>query len=102
MAIPRSKGKVNFAEEIKQLKKYLYSESNEDAKRPLLYPFFKKLNPDKFKIESDACGADVYLEGQIIVEAKSHYSDWLDGFYQALHYHKKHGLVYSVVVGYCP
>lgn len=57
MAIPRSKGKVNFAEEIKQLKKYLYSESNEDAKRPLLYPFFKKLNPDKFKIESDACGA---------------------------------------------
>lgn len=99
MAIPsRSKGKVNFAEEIKQLKKYLYSESNEDAKRPLLYPFFKKLNPDKFKIESDACGADVYIEGQIIVEAKSHYSDWLDGFYQALHYHKKHGLVYSVVV----
>jgi hypothetical protein len=98
MAIPRSKGKVNFAEEIKQLKKYLYSDSNEDAKRPLLYPFFKKLNPDKFKIESDACGADVYLEGQIIVEAKSHYSDWLDGFYQALHYHKKHGLVYSVVV----
>lgn len=98
MAIPRSKGKATFSEEIKQLKKYLYSESNEDAKRPLLYPFFKKLNPDKFKIESDACGADVYIEGQIIVEAKSHYSDWLDGFYQALHYHKKHGLVYSVVV----
>jgi hypothetical protein len=99
MAIPsRSKGKATFTEEIKQLKKYLYSESNEDAKRPLLYPFFKKLNPDKFKIESDACGADVYIEGQIIVEAKSHYSDWLDGFYQALHYHKKHGLVYSVVV----
>jgi len=99
MAIPsRSKGKSIFTEEIKQLKKYLYSDSNEDAKRPLLYPFFKKLNPDKFKIESDACGADVYIEGQIIVEAKSHYSDWLDGFYQALHYHKKHGLVYSVVV----
>jgi hypothetical protein len=98
MAIPRPKVKSAFTEEIKQLKKYLYSESNEDAKRPLLYPFFKKLNPDKFKIESDACGADVYIEGQIIVEAKSHYSDWLDGFYQALHYHKKHGLVYSVVV----
>jgi hypothetical protein len=99
MAIPsRSKGKSIFTEEIKQLKKYLYSESNEDAKRPLLYPFFQKLNKDKFRIESDACGADVYIEGQIIVEAKTHYSDWLDGFYQALHYHKKHGLVYSIMV----
>jgi len=99
MSIPsRSKSKTIFNEEIKQLKKYLYSESNEDAKRPLLYPFFQKLNKEKFKIESDACGADVYIEGQIIVEAKSHYSDWLDGFYQALHYHKKHGLIYSVVV----
>ena len=78
--------------------KYILSDSNEDAKRPLLYPFFRKLNKEKFKIESDACGADVYIEGQIIVEAKSNYSDWLDGFYQALHYHKKHGLVYSVMV----
>ncbi len=94
----RSKSKVTFTEEIKQLKNYLYSESNEDAKRPLLYPLFQKLYRDKFKIESDACGADVYIEGQIIVEAKTHYSDWLDGFYQALHYHKKHGLVYSVIV----
>ena len=99
MAIPSwSKGNPNFAGEIKQLKKYLYSESNENAKRPLLYPFFRKLNKEKFKIESDACGADVYIEGQIIVKAKSHYSDWFDGFYQPLHYHKKHGLVYSVVV----
>lgn len=93
-----SKGRITFTEEIKQLKKYLYSDSNEDAKRPLLYPFFKKLNPDKFKIESDACNADAYIEGQIIVEAKTDYSDWLEGFYQALHYHKKHGLVYSIVV----
>ena len=99
MAIPsRSKSKVTFTEEIKDFKKYLYSESNEDAKRPLLYPLFKKLYKERFKIESDACGADVYIEGQIIVEAKTHYSDWLDGFYQALHYHKKHGLVYSVIV----
>lgn len=96
--LSHSKGRITFTEEIKQLKKYLYSDSNEDAKRPLLYPFFKKLNPDKFKIESDACNADAYIEGQIIVEAKTDYSDWLEGFYQALHYHKKHGLMYSIVV----
>jgi hypothetical protein len=85
-------------EELKKLKEYLTSESNEDAKRPLLYPLFQRLFKDKFKIESDACGADVYIEGQIIVESKTSYSDWLEGFYQALHYHKKHGLVYSIVV----
>ena len=39
--LSHSKGRVTFTEEIKQLKKYLYSDSNEDAKRPLLYPFFK-------------------------------------------------------------
>ena len=92
------KTNVNFDEERKLLIKYILSDSNEDAKRPLLYPFFRKLNKEKFKIESDACGADVYIEGQIIVEAKSNYSGWLDGFYQALHYHKKHGLVYSLMV----
>jgi hypothetical protein len=92
------KSNVNFDEERKLLIKYILSDSNEDAKRPLLYPFFRKLNKEKFKIESEACGADVYIEGQIIVEAKSNYSDWLDGFYQALHYYKKHGLVYSVMM----
>lgn len=96
--LSHSKGRVTFTEEIKQLKKYLYSDSNEDAKRHLLFPFFQKLNRDKFKSESDACGADVYVEGQIIVEAKTDYSDWLEGFYQALHYQKKFGLVYSVIV----
>jgi len=90
--------RVTYNEELKQFKEYLKSESNEDAKRPLLYPLFQKLNKEKFKIESDACGADVYIEGQIIVESKTNYSDWLEGFYQALHYHKRHGLVYSIVV----
>lgn len=90
--------KVIYTEELKKFKEYLKSESNEDAKRPLIYPLFQKLNKEKFKIESDACGADVYIEGQLIVECKTSYSDWLEGFYQALHYHKKHGLVYSIVV----
>lgn len=88
----------SFIEEKKLFQKFLYSESNEDAKRHLLYPLFQKLNKEKFKIESDACGADVYIEGQIIVESKTTHSQWLEGFYQALHYHKKHGLAYSIIV----
>jgi hypothetical protein len=54
--------KVTYTEELRKLKEYLISDSNEDAKRPLLYPLFQKLNKEKFKIESDACGADVYIE----------------------------------------
>ena len=92
------KNKTEVWEDRKQITEYLLSESSEDARRPLLYPFFQRLNREKFKTESDAHGADVYIEGQIIVESKTHYSDWLEGFFQALHYHKKHCLVYSVVV----
>lgn len=87
-----------FFSELKQLKEYIKSDSNEDAKRPLLYPLFKKLYKDKFKIESDANNADIYIEGTLIVEAKSNYSDWLAGFYQALHYQKKFGLAYSAII----
>ncbi len=87
-----------YFNELKQLKEYIKSDSNEDAKRPLLYPLFKKLYKDKFKIESDANNADIYIEGTLIVEAKSDYSDWLAGFYQALHYQKKFGLAYSTII----
>lgn len=90
--------KVTFHDELKQLKQYLLSDSNEDAKRPLLYPIFKKLFKEKFRIESDAFGADGYVEGKIILESKTDYSDWLEGFYQALHYQKRYGLVYSMMV----
>jgi hypothetical protein len=90
--------KVTFHDELKQLKQYLLSDSNEDAKRPLLYPIFKKLFKEKFRIESDAYGADGYVEGKIILESKTDYSDWLEGFYQALHYQKRYGLVYSMMV----
>ena len=89
---------ISYFDELKKLKGYFKSESNEDAKRPLLYPLFKKLFGDKFKIESDACGADVYIDGKIIVEAKTDSTDWLEGFYQALHYHKKFGLTYSMII----
>jgi len=89
---------ITYTDELKKLKEYLKSDSNEDAKRPLLYPIFKKLFGDKVKIESDACGADVYVEGKIIVEAKTNSNDWLEAFYQAIHYHKKFGLAYTRLI----
>ena len=90
--------KRTYSSELEDLKNYLKSDSNEDAKRPLLYPLFKKLFGDQFKIESDAHGADVYVAGQLIVESKSSFSQWLSGFFQALHYHKKFGLAYTAII----
>ena len=90
--------KQTYYEELKQIKEYIKSDSSEDAKRPLLYPLFSKLFKDKFKIESDAQGADGYVEGKLIIESKSKFNQWLDGFYQALHYHKKFGLVYDTIL----
>ena len=92
--------KPTYDKELRDLQKYIESNANEDAKRPLLYPLFTKLYKDKFKIESDknTHGADGYVEGLIIVEAKTNFSQWLDGFYQALHYKKKFGLSYSTII----
>ncbi len=67
-----------YAEELTQLREYLQSEDNEDAKRPLLYPLFNKLFRDKFKIESNANGADVYVDGKLIIESKTSYPQWLE------------------------
>lgn len=87
-----------ISDELELFKKYLRSTDNEDARRPLLYPLFKKLFADKMKIESAACGADVYIDGQLIVEAKTDFAQWLVGFYQALHYQRKYGLGYHTVM----
>jgi hypothetical protein len=89
-----------FEEELRSLQKYIESNENEDAKRQLLYPLFTKLFKDKFSIESgkNTHGADGYVEGQIIIEAKTNYTQWLDGFYQALHYKKKFGLSYNSIM----
>ena len=89
---------TKITDELELFKKYFRSADNEDARRPLLYPLFKKLFGDKMKIESAACGADVYIDGQLIVEAKSDFAQWLEGFYQALHYQKKYGLGYHTVM----
>ena len=90
--------KSSTGEELQKFTEYLRSESNEDAKRADLFPLFKKLFKDKLKSESDAHGADVYVEGKLIVECKSSESQWLEGFYQALHYQKKYGLAYNTVI----
>lgn len=86
------------AVELEDLRQYLRSDLNEDAKRPLLYPLFRKLFKDKFKIESNAYGADVYVEGRLIVEAKTEAKQWDEGFFQALHYRKKYGLTYNTII----
>lgn len=91
---------TTFDQELRSLQKYIESNENEDAKRQLLYPLFTKLFKDKFSIESgkNTHGADGYVEGQLIVEAKTNHTQWLEGFYQALHYKKKFGLSYNSIM----
>lgn len=90
--------KQNFGEELEKFKEYLKSESSEKSRQHNLYPLFQKLFKDKFKIENDAQGADIYVEGALIVESKSTFPQWLEGFYQALHYQRKFGLSYNTVI----
>lgn len=87
--------KVSEAALVEQ---YLRSESSEKARQHLLYPFLHQLYPGKLKIEGDAKGADAYIEGKLIVESKTNHSQWLEGFYQALHYQRKFGLSYNTIM----
>jgi len=82
--------------ELNQLKEYLLNPGTERAKDYLVFPLLKKLFGSKFKKESDAAGADAYVEGKLLVELKSNYEDYLKGFYQALHYAKL-GLTFSAI-----
>ncbi len=88
--------KQNYTNEIAQLLEYLTSGSSEKAKDHLVFPLFKKIFGKKFRKETDACGADIYIEGQLVVELKTNINNYLQGFYQALHYEKK-GLSFSAV-----
>jgi len=87
-----------YGPELDKFKQYLRSESVENARRALLYPLFQKLFKDRFKIENDAKGADVYIDGQLIVESKTEYKQWLEGLFQALHYHRKFGLGFHTIM----
>ena len=90
--------KTEFGFEIDKFREYIKSDSVENARRALLYPLFQKLFKDKFKIENDAEGADVYIVGQLIVECKTDFKQWLDGLFQALHYHRKGGLGFHTIM----
>lgn len=87
-----------YTQELDKFRQYLKSGSVENARRALLYPLFQKQFKDKFKIENDAAGADVYIVGQLIVESKTEFKQWLAGLFQALHYHRKHGLAFHTVM----
>ena len=79
-----------MSKEIADLLKYAKSEASEKANDHLIFPLFKKVfSKDVFKKESEASGADIYIEGRIIVELKTNHDDWCSGFFQALHYQKK-------------
>ena len=74
--------------ELKQFEKYLLDPGTENAKDHLVFPLFQKLFPGKLKKQSDAEGADIYIEGKLLVELKSDADDFIAGFYQGLHYAK--------------
>ena len=82
--------------ELKQFEKYLLDPGTENAKDHLVFPLFQKIFPGKLKKQSDAEGADIYIEGKLLVELKTDADDVFDGFYQGLHYSKK-GLAFSAV-----
>ena len=82
--------------ELKQFEKYLLDPGSENAKDHLVFPLFQKLFPGKLKKQSDAEGADIYIEGKLLVELKSDADDVIAGFYQGLHYSKS-GLAFSAV-----
>ncbi len=88
--------KESYQNELDQFRDYLLNPGGEKAKDYLTFPLFKKLFGIKFKKESNAEGADIYVEGKLLVELKSGLDDWRKGFYQALHYAKK-GLSFSAV-----
>jgi hypothetical protein len=79
---------------IENLKEYLLSEKPEEQKRHIIYRYFEDLFKEKFHEEKNK--ADIYIDGQLLVETKSSFFDYLSGFYQALHYRKK-GLAFSAI-----
>lgn len=79
---------------LETLKEYILSDKSEEQKRHLLYQYFGELYKKEFHVEHNK--ADIYIDGQLVVEAKSKAVDFLSGFYQALHYRKK-GLTFTAI-----
>ncbi|MBN1339312.1 MAG: hypothetical protein JXA03_08315 [Bacteroidales bacterium] len=79
---------------LETLKEYILSPKPEEQKRHLIYQYFSDLFPKSFHPEKRK--SDIYIDGQLVVETKTHAAFFLEGFYQALHYRKK-GLSFSAV-----
>lgn len=81
--------------ELQNLYKRVIGDETENASDHLVFPFFQKIFGN-IKKQSEAKGADIYIDGRLVVELKTKNSDWLIGFFQALHYKKK-GLSFSAI-----
>jgi hypothetical protein len=86
---------------ITNLKTYILSDAgSESSKNDLALGFFRDLFGNKFKKETEAEGADGYVEGKLVLELKSEPSDAIAGLFQGLHYHTK-GLTFTTVCVVC-
>lgn len=84
---------------IASLKKFITASSSENAGDDFALAYFRSIakNAGKdLKKQSEAAGADGYIEGLLLIELKSNAEQWIDGLFQALHYQKK-GLAFSTL-----
>ncbi len=83
---------------VANLLEYLSQKSERNEHLALGY--FDNLFKGRFKRQSDACGADGYVPGHLVLELKGKPDDWYQAFFQALAYQNK-DLAFSVVVVAC-
>lgn len=76
----------NYKKEVNSIIQYL-RDGKEEQNRNLVYPLFEALFPKDYTIEND--DSDIYIPATLLVEIKTHYTSFLDGFFQGLHYAKK-------------
>lgn len=72
------------------------SRPSEKSNEDLAVQYFRHLYPDSFRRQTDACGADGYVPGSLVLELKTRTADWLAGLCQGVAYNRD--LDFSVVV----
>jgi hypothetical protein len=90
--------KVDFSEALESLKQFLKSDKKDDKQKGLLFPLFKILFGKSFKTFSNLDFPDGYVEGKLILLVKNNDYQWLEGFFQSLHFHKKYGFDFHTVI----
>jgi hypothetical protein len=90
--------KVDFSEALESLKQFLKSDKKDDKQKGLLFPLFKILFGKSFKTFSNTDFPDGYVEGKLILLVKNDDYQWLEGFFQSLHFHKKYGFDYHTLI----